>query len=67
MSISSTLINWYLEKKRNLPWRSTSDPYKIWVSEIILQQTRIAQGLNYYHRFLNHFPDIQSLALAEIE
>jgi len=66
MSISSILINWYLEKKRNLPWRNTSNPYYIWVSEVILQQTRVAQGLNYYERFIDRFPDIQSLANADI-
>jgi A/G-specific adenine glycosylase len=66
MSISSILYSWYLEKKRDLPWRNTSDPYKIWVSEIILQQTRVAQGLGYYHRFLASFPDIFTLASADI-
>lgn len=66
MSISSTLINWYLEKKRDLPWRNTKDPYKIWVSEVILQQTRVVQGLGYYHRFISRFPDIASLANADI-
>jgi A/G-specific adenine glycosylase len=59
------LINWYEENHRQLPWRETHDPYCIWVSEIILQQTRIAQGLPYYERFIRNFPDIQSLAGAE--
>ena len=67
MSISSTLINWYLQKKRNLPWRNSSNPYHIWVSEIILQQTRVAQGLGYYERFISSFPDVKSLANANIE
>jgi len=67
MSISSTLINWYLQKKRNLPWRNTSNPYHIWISEIILQQTRVAQGLDYYNRFVTRFPDIKTLANAELE
>lgn len=62
---SSRLIQWYLENKRDLPWRDTVVPYKIWVSEIILQQTRVNQGLDYYHRFVERFPDIQSLAIAE--
>jgi A/G-specific adenine glycosylase len=66
MSISSTLINWYLEKKRDLPWRNSSNPYFIWVSEVILQQTRIAQGIDYYNRFIIQFPDILSLANADI-
>jgi A/G-specific adenine glycosylase len=67
MSISSTLINWYLQKKRNLPWRNSSNPYEIWVSEIILQQTRVAQGTSYYHHFLERFPTVESLATADIE
>ena len=50
---------------RILPWRETDDPYKIWISEIILQQTRVAQGMEYYHRLITRFPDIQSLADAE--
>lgn len=61
---SNLIINWYLSHKRILPWREISDPYKIWVSEIILQQTRIAQGLNYYLRFLEKFPNIATLANA---
>ena len=62
MSISSTFINWYLQKKRNLPWRNSQNPYEIWVSEVILQQTRVAQGIGYYHRFLTSFPTLESLA-----
>ena len=50
---------------RILPWRETTDPYKIWISEIILQQTRVAQGMEYYHRLITRFPDIQSLADAQ--
>jgi A/G-specific adenine glycosylase len=64
MSISSTLISWYLPKKRNLPWRNTRNPYYIWVSEVVLQQTRVAQGIDYYYRFIEHFPNINSLANA---
>ncbi|MCB9224936.1 MAG: A/G-specific adenine glycosylase [Crocinitomicaceae bacterium] len=61
----STLIkNWYRQNARELPWRSTSDPYAIWLSEIILQQTRVDQGMDYYLKFLDHYPDIQSLANA---
>ena len=58
------LINWYDKNMRNLPWRGTTDPYKIWLSEIILQQTRVDQGLNYYHAFVQHYPDVFSLAEA---
>jgi A/G-specific adenine glycosylase len=64
MNFTSLLLKWYDENKRDLPWRETYDPYKIWLSEIILQQTRIVQGLGYYHRFLDKFPDIESLAEA---
>ena len=63
--ISTLLIDWYKSNKRDLPWRNTCDPYKIWISEIILQQTRVAQGLNYYLRFTNRFPDVNTLADAE--
>ena len=59
------LEEWYEVNHRILPWRETDDPYKIWISEIILQQTRVAQGLEYYHRLITRFPDIQSLADAE--
>jgi len=59
------LEEWYEVNHRILPWRETDDPYKIWISEIILQQTRVAQGMDYYHRLITRFPDIQSLADAE--
>ena len=59
------LIEWYTGNARDLPWRHTRDPYRIWLSEIILQQTRVEQGLPYYHRFAERFPDILSLAMAE--
>ena len=64
MDISKVLLNWYLENKRDLPWRQTRDPYKIWLSEVILQQTRVIQGIDYYMAFLRRFPDLQSLAHA---
>ena len=60
--ISQILIRWYEENKRCLPWRETNDSYKIWVSEVILQQTRVAQGLNYYLRFIEKFPTVNVLA-----
>ena len=63
--LHNELIDWYELNKRILPWRETDDPYKIWISEIILQQTRVAQGMEYYMRFVERFPDIQSLADAE--
>lgn len=64
MNISLTLINWYNSNKRDLPWREESDPYKIWISEVILHQTRVAQGLDYYYRFIESYPTIQALAGA---
>ena len=64
MSFSSELLNWYSNNKRDLPWRKTSDPYKIWLSEIILQQTRVNQGMPYYYNFITEFPTIFDLANA---
>jgi A/G-specific adenine glycosylase len=61
---SSTIIDWYQANHRNLPWRKTIDPYKIWLSEVILQQTRVAQGLPYYERFISSFPSVFDLAKA---
>ena len=62
---SKAIIDWYKENKRELPWRESSDPYLIWISEIILQQTRVAQGYDYFLRFIKRFPDVQSLADAD--
>lgn len=67
MSFSSKLIQWYHLQKRDLPWRNTTNPYPIWLSEIMLQQTRVAQGLPYYEAFMNHFPTIFHLANASEE
>ncbi len=62
VSFSNKLINWYNHNKRDLPWRKTKDPYKIWVSEIILQQTRIEFGIKYYYKFIKKYPDVKKLA-----
>lgn len=67
MVFSKTLIDWYLKNKRELPWRNTKDPYKIWLSEIILQQTRVAQGLPYYLKFVETFSTVHDLANAPLE
>ena len=67
MEFSVLLRQWYEENKRDLPWRGESDPYKIWVSEIILQQTRVNQGWDYYLRFIEHFPTVRALAEAPAE
>ena len=65
MIFSNLLIQWYLQNKRNLPWRNTTNPYPIWLSEIILQQTRVAQGMPYFYNFLENFPIIYDLAQAD--
>lgn len=67
MKFSGKLIEWYRVNKRNLPWRLTKQPYKIWVSEIILQQTRIEQGEKYYYAFLEKYPNISELAKTNDE
>lgn len=63
-NFAQILLSWYAVHKRPLPWRDTQDPYKIWISEIILQQTRVAQGYDYFLRFIKRFPDVQTLAAA---
>lgn len=60
----NNLIPWYLRNKRTLPWRATRDPYRIWLSEIMLQQTRVAQGLPYYLKFIDAYPSVSDLAAA---
>ena len=67
MIFSKQLINWYLQNKRDLPWRETQNPYLIWLSEIMLQQTRVAQGLPYYEAFVAAFPTVVDLANASEE
>ena len=62
MLIQTKLISWYLKNKRDFPWRKTKDPYKIWVSEIILQQTKAATGVLHYNKFLKEFPTLKKLA-----
>lgn len=63
--LSQSIISWYNINKRELPWRDINDPYKIWISEIILQQTRVNQGMDYYLRFVERFPNTAELANAE--
>lgn len=67
MSFGEQVINWYDKNKRDLPWRKTNDPYKIWLSEVLLQQTRVDQGMGYYIRFIETFPSIIDLANAKEE
>lgn len=65
MKFSNTLIYWYLQNRRELPWRKTKNPYFIWLSEIMLQQTRVAQGMAYYLKFTSTFPTVFDLAKAD--
>ena len=67
MNFTKSLTQWYLQNKRDLPWRNTVDPYPIWLSEIILQQTRVAQGTPYFLSFMNAFPTVFDLANANEE
>lgn len=67
MVFSDKILDWYSKNKRDLPWRGSRDPYKIWLSEIILQQTRVAQGTPYYLKFITTFPKVSDLAEAEEE
>jgi A/G-specific adenine glycosylase len=67
MDFSNSLLHWYLQEKRDLPWRNTTDPYVIWLSEIILQQTRVAQGLPYFEAFVSKFPTVFDFANADEE
>lgn len=66
-NFSNKIINWYQKNKRDLPWRNTKDPYLIWISEIILQQTRVDQGMAYYHKFATEFPTVKDLANSDTE
>jgi A/G-specific adenine glycosylase len=67
MPFSQRLLNWYHAEKRPMPWRNSRDPYHIWLSEVMLQQTQVATVMPYYHRFLERFPDLASLASAKDE
>ena len=67
MNFTEKIILWYKQNKRDLPWRNTQNPYYIWLSEIILQQTRVAQGLSYYQKFIQEFPTVADLANANEE
>ncbi len=67
MIFSQKILLWYAKNKRTLPWRRTRDPYRIWLSEIMLQQTRVTQGLPYYLKFTEQFPTVNDLASASEE
>lgn len=65
-SLQSALLRWYEVHRRNLPWRQTRDPYRIWISEVMLQQTQVDQVIPYFHRFIERFPDLKTLAEAPL-
>lgn len=65
LQFQELITHWYHQNKRNLPWRTTKSAYVIWLSEIILQQTRVEQGLPYFHKFLQHYPSVSNLATAD--
>ena len=65
MNFNDELLHWYERNKRELPWRNTTDAYVIWLSEIILQQTRVEQGMPYFYRFLEKYPDVERFAAAD--
>ncbi|MFA8300474.1 MAG: A/G-specific adenine glycosylase [Hyphomicrobiales bacterium] len=67
MKFSEAILEWYHQNKRELPWRATTSPYSIWISEIILQQTRVDQGIHYYNKFLETFPDVPELANSNLD
>src|SRR3954464_8573355 len=67
MRQAEALLTWFDQHRRDLPWRRTSDPYKIWLSEVMLQQTRVETVLPFYNRFLERFPTVEDLARAEVE
>ena len=64
---AQALTRWYAQNKRELPWRKTNDPYKIWIAEIILQQTTVSQGISYYERFLEKYGNVAALASAPVD
>lgn len=66
-SLSDRLLSWYTAEKRDLPWRKTGDPYAIWVSEVMLQQTQVKTVIPYYERFLQRFPGVEQLGTASLE
>ena len=66
-NLNDTLINWYADNRRDLPWRHSPTPYQVWLSEVILQQTRVSQGLDYYLRFIERWPTVNDLAHASEE
>ena len=67
MDFTALLLHWFKGNQRDLPWKHTADPYKIWLSEVILQQTRVEQGYDYYLRFVGQYPTVKALAAAPLD
>ncbi len=67
LSLNKSLLQWYLRHQRNLPWRKTRDPYRIWISEIMLQQTTVSAVIPYYERWMKRFPDLEALNRASLQ
>jgi len=67
MDFTALLLHWFKDNQRSLPWKDTAEPYKIWLSEIILQQTRVEQGYDYYLRFVEQYLTVQALAAAPLD
>jgi A/G-specific adenine glycosylase len=67
VDFSRILIDWYQKNRRDLPWRNTNDSYLIWISEVILQQTRVVNGIQYYERFVKRFPNLKALARSDLK
>ncbi|MBU2549832.1 MAG: A/G-specific adenine glycosylase, partial [Proteobacteria bacterium] len=65
--IAALVLDWYDQNRRVLPWRETGDPYRIWVSEIMLQQTQVKTVQPYYERFVSRFPDVETLARSSLD
>ena len=65
--LQQSLLKWYDEHQRDLPWRNATDPYPVWISEVMLQQTQVQAVIPYYLRFLKHFPNIAALAQADTD
>ena len=67
MIFSATIIKWYHKNKRDLPWRNTKDPYRIWISEIMLQQTQVNTVIPYYNKWMKKYPTVKDLSQAELD
>lgn len=67
ISAENLIFDWFMKEQRTLPWRNTKDPYRIWISEIMLQQTRVETVKDYYLRFMEKYPNVEALAAAPLD